>query len=645
MNIPRKHRISTIYSGVIIVVVTIIILVFTGFLILDNIHQIEVELQHRLALASDLARKTLAVPIWELNFTHLNDFIQALRTDRAVVYVNIIGSDHVSLASQTYPDFAQKDWAFFTQSSQFLTSEAEIIYQNTTVGVIQMAVSKVSLRQEIRRRIVGLLAFTVVLILAILLASFVVTKRYILRPLSRLLISATTMTNGNFEAEIDTSGKNEFGMLARNFMNMRDAIRNMINDLARERNLLRTLIDNLPDFIYVKDRDSRFLIANQAVVASMQVASLEALYGKSDLDLLPAELATQFYQRERQIIEADQRWINQEERSQDKETGAPIWLLTTKVPFRDGAGQIAGLVGISRDITELKQTQEKLQALNAVLEERVNLRTAELASANAEIQELNAQLTDENLRMRTEMSLARRIQTSLLPQAVRNIHPDFAIAATMLPADEVGGDYYDVLLQPDNILWLAIGDVSGHGVTPGLIMMMAQTIHATLAMQNEHTPAEAVTQVNRMLYLNVHERLQADHFMTFTTLKYEGGGHFTYAGAHLELIVFRQATQTCELIATDGVFLNFVPEIADATVNRTFALEVGDTLILYTDGLLEAAAPHQELLETARFVAIVQRHAGETVEVMRDAIMHDVLAWCDNQRDDDMTLVVVRRIK
>ena len=113
MNIPRKHRISTIYSGVIIVVVTIIILVFTGFLILDNIHQIEVELQHRLALASDLARKTLAVPIWELNFTHLNDFIQALRTDRAVVYVNIIGSDHVSLASQTYPDFAQKDWAFF----------------------------------------------------------------------------------------------------------------------------------------------------------------------------------------------------------------------------------------------------------------------------------------------------------------------------------------------------------------------------------------------------------------------------------------------------------------------------------------------------------------------------------------------------
>ncbi len=79
-----------------------------------------------------------------------------------------------------------------------------------------------------------------------------------------------------------------------------------------------------------------------------------------------------------------------------------------------------------------------------------------------------------------EMELARKLQTCLLPSLSDNIHPDFEIDATMLPADEVGGDFYEVSLDRSGHLWFAIGDVSGHGVTPGLIMMMAQTVHTTV---------------------------------------------------------------------------------------------------------------------------------------------------------------------
>ena len=249
----------------------------------------------------------------------------------------------------------------------------------------------------------------------------------------------------------------------------------------------------------------------------------------------------------------------------------------------------------------------------------------------------------EQERLQQEMELARRIQMAILPNEMQ--YDGFEIEAVMLPAEEVGGDYYDVLVGNDGALWLAIGDVSGHGVTPGLVMMIAQTIHATITTQLSLTPKDVIETVNRVLYQSVHDRLHADHFMTFTTLKYDGGGRFMHAGAHLDLIIHRQAAQTCELIDTDGVFLNFIPDIADITTNATFTLDIGDTLILYTDGLTEAWNAAGNMLDVSGFLDIVQRHAGKATVAMRDAIMQDVLTWCANMRKDDMSLVVVRRVR
>jgi serine phosphatase RsbU (regulator of sigma subunit) len=247
----------------------------------------------------------------------------------------------------------------------------------------------------------------------------------------------------------------------------------------------------------------------------------------------------------------------------------------------------------------------------------------------------------EQERLKKEMELARRIQTAILPNYVE--HPEFEIEAVMLAAEEVGGDYYDILSGKDGSYWIAIGDVSGHGVTPGLIMMMAQTIHATLATQMEVTPKEVVTMLNAMLYRNVQERLGEDHFMTFTTLKYSGNGRFQHAGCHQDLIIYRAARGECEVIETSGVWLNVMPEVSDITENSEFTLEVGDTLVLYTDGLTEARNRQGELLDIPRLMDIVSVHATKDPVAMRDAIMQDVLAWCDQVRDDDMSLVVVRR--
>jgi methyl-accepting chemotaxis protein len=148
--------------------------------------------------------------------------------------------------------------------------------------------------------------------------------------------------------------------------------------LEEERNLLRTLVDALPDLIYIKDTESRFLIANKAVTHIMGEKIPEELVGKTDFDFYPEELARQYYEDEQAIIQSGQPLINQEEPVVDQDTGAKGWLLTTKVPFYDGQGKIAGFVGVGRDITRRKQAEEAVQQLNKELEQRIEERTAEL---------------------------------------------------------------------------------------------------------------------------------------------------------------------------------------------------------------------------------------------------------------------------
>jgi PAS domain S-box-containing protein len=130
--------------------------------------------------------------------------------------------------------------------------------------------------------------------------------------------------------------------------------------LARERSLLRTLIDNLPDLIYVKDTQSQFVIVNLAQARLLGGTTPDDLSGKSDFDFFPPELAQKYYADEQAILQSGQPLINVEEPTTDT-AGHKKWLATTKVPLRDSNGQVVGFVGVGRDITERKQTEESLR--------------------------------------------------------------------------------------------------------------------------------------------------------------------------------------------------------------------------------------------------------------------------------------------
>jgi diguanylate cyclase (GGDEF)-like protein/PAS domain S-box-containing protein len=137
-------------------------------------------------------------------------------------------------------------------------------------------------------------------------------------------------------------------------------IRRVEKTLADERNLLRTMIDNLPTLIYVKDRQGRKIISNIADWQASGGKTIEDVIGKTDFEVYPADLAARFWADDKAVIDTGVPIIDQEEPARDRQ-GSPIWLLTSKVPLRDGQGNVVGLVGTGRDITERKRAEEALR--------------------------------------------------------------------------------------------------------------------------------------------------------------------------------------------------------------------------------------------------------------------------------------------
>jgi PAS domain S-box-containing protein len=132
------------------------------------------------------------------------------------------------------------------------------------------------------------------------------------------------------------------------------------NKLEDERNLLHTLIDNLPDNVFIKDLDSRYVMNNIEHRRLMGVTNLDQIAGKTDFDFFPQELAALYFADERQVVQSGEALINREEPVLDRK-GNQRWLLTTKVPLRDRQGSITGIVGTSHDITERKRLEASLR--------------------------------------------------------------------------------------------------------------------------------------------------------------------------------------------------------------------------------------------------------------------------------------------
>ncbi|WP_437827044.1 SpoIIE family protein phosphatase [Sorangium sp. So ce1153] len=251
--------------------------------------------------------------------------------------------------------------------------------------------------------------------------------------------------------------------------------------------------------------------------------------------------------------------------------------------------------------------------------------------------ELRERLEQE--RVRQESVVAARIQTTLVP-AELSIE-GLEISAIMQPAAEVGGDYYDVLATPQGG-WLGIGDVAGHGLAAGLVMLMIQSMISALTRSDpDASPGAVLSAVNAAVYDNVRSRLKRDEHATLLLLRYEQTGRVTFAGAHDDIILCRARTRRCMCIQSSGVWIGALPAIEAMTRDAEFALEDGDVLVLYSDGVTEARNAQREQFGLERLCATIEAAQAAPVEAIRDRILREVEGWCPSP-DDDITVVVAR---
>ncbi len=239
----------------------------------------------------------------------------------------------------------------------------------------------------------------------------------------------------------------------------------------------------------------------------------------------------------------------------------------------------------------------------------------------------------------SEMELAKRIQTALLPNEEKI--EGYDIASTMIPAKEVGGDYYDIIDTPKGEKWVTMGDVSGHGVDSGLIMMMVQTsIISMVNNSNNYGPSEVIQSVNSVIRENI-SRLGSDHYMTLSAIRFNET-EMTVSGKHQDIIIYRARSNKTEVVPTTGTWLGIADDIRKYSTDRSIPLEEGDIVLLFTDGITEATDSHGDMYGQERLEAALNQFADLPVMKLRDKIIDEVNAFQEEQLDD-MTLVVIKK--
>lgn len=266
--------------------------------------------------------------------------------------------------------------------------------------------------------------------------------------------------------------------------------------------------------------------------------------------------------------------------------------------------------------------QAQIKTINATLETRIAERTNELKKAKDALW--------------GEMQLAKKIQTVLLPSDPHAV--GYQLTTYMHPAESVGGDYYDII-NTDKTDWIIIGDVSGHGVDAGIVMMMVQSIiQAKIRETPEIDPSSLLNFVNEAAKYNISKMYQSK-FMTIMAFSVKSNGMVTFSGSHDSPIIYRNKSKTIEFIRGEGIILSIVNQ-KRVNIDGEISLESGDILFLYTDGLTEAVDHNDNAFGVDKLAKILI----DSGNLSPDEIKNYITQMLNNYNVmDDVTMVILKK--
>jgi len=356
----------------------------------------------------------------------------------------------------------------------------------------------------------------------------------------------------------------------------------------------RAILDNTSALIYVKDRDGRYEFVNREFARLFHVSQNDVA-GKTDFDLFPEVLATEFQRNDRRVLES--RLPLKIEEVAPHADGLHNYV-SVKFPLFDAEGETVSVAGISTDISD-----------------RVWL-----------------QRTTEELR------LAQEVQRRLFPVGDLKVE-GFDIHGKVLAASHLCGDYFDYILRPNGNVVFCVADVSGHGLAPALEMVETRAMLRMLL--KESLPLhETVYALNRLL----HDDVPEGSFVTLLLAELDPiTGFVRYVGAGHDATIIRADGQVQRLPST-GMVLGIFRDAA-FTMSPPILLAAGDLLLMSTDGLHETLSPERELFGHERVCRTILMRRHLSARLILEELFAIAHAFSRQPLPrDDMTGIIVKSL-
>jgi phosphoserine phosphatase RsbU/P len=395
--------------------------------------------------------------------------------------------------------------------------------------------------------------------------------------------------------------------------------------LALENEMLRAVLDSMPDNISIKDLEGRYIFDNTSHCRFLGATSTADVVGKTLFDFLPPVIAAKFHAEDLRVLRSGEAVVQSVDEAIDH-SGNKVWMSVTKMSLRDDKGELMGLVSTTRDITARKNAEEQL------------------AKYAEELREKNAQLE-------ADLEIARELQNALLPQQF----PCFpSLASTeesalrfhhfFSPSLAVGGDFFQVFQISDSVAGVLICDVMGHGVRAALVAMILRTLAEDLRVYATH-PAKFLQELNR----GISGILKYTNLSIFASALYliadiaRGEVHYANAGHPTPLWVHRKR-RSAEAFPLHGSKPDPVLGIFGDAEYHSMSCQLcaGDILLLFTDGLFEVEGVDEQYYDQRQLLRSVSQRVDLRAEELCKQLVAEVRQFAASKDfEDDVCLITM----